>query len=232
MNKLDRDIFEKIVPKRFKSMITDELIDELNNVIKDKEIAELYRENLLKYSSLLRTNGCRLDSYLNAIKFVTYKSIGDNNLQAYIKTFPDRYKQMMDDGKADNYINAIVSAYVKGEMVQNIIAKTMIPMHVLGRDLHIEALEHSANMMYNAKSEMVKQKAAETVLKYTQAPEESKVEIDLSVKDQKNIVDRYEEALKFAAEKQLEMINKGFDAKDVANIKLIDVKEVEEKENG
>lgn len=224
-NKVTLESLMAIVPKNIRSNITQETVNLINGISQDSEVATVYRENVLTYMNVLNGGKYKFVDYVNACRYATFKDLGDNNKNAYIKTFPDRYQSFIDNGYDDKNIHASITSYNKGKLVQEIINRMVVPIHVLFRDMHMEALQQNHYLMYNAKSETVQQKASATILEYTKAPEESHIEIDIGIRDKENIVDQYENALRFAAEEQLKMIQGGGDIKSIANIKLTGTQE-------
>jgi hypothetical protein len=220
MKDMTLESLQEIMPKNLKSSVTQDFVDKINNLNSSPEVASLMRENMLRYTSSLSDGKYNLQTYLDAIRYVTFKVMGDKNREAYIKTFPDRFQNMVDNHWLDKDINSNISAYARGKLVSGILEKTFMPMHVLGRDLHLEALEKNADLMRNARSETVQQKASATILEYTKAPEESKIEIDMSIKATDDINERYENALRMAAQTQIKRIEDGADITATANIPL------------
>jgi hypothetical protein len=219
--KVTKDILQKLVPRNIK--ITDEIVETINSVTENEEEARYFRENLLTYMVVLKdpsTVGITFETYMNAVKFVTYKMIGDTNIDAYIKVFPDRYKRMKEQGKSENYIHAIVSTYASGSTVTKIIEKTVIPPSVSHRDLFYRTIEHLSGLAFGARSEAVQEKACKTLIETLKPNEESKIEIDMNVKESDDVVKRYDQALELASAKILDMMKKGGDVHKVANIKL------------
>jgi len=220
MEQISKDTLLELMPKKLKSFITDEVVDNINNISSDPDFAKFYRENLITYTTCIKEGVFSVSDYVSAIKYITYKVLGDTNKDAYIKTFPDRFKSMREKEYSDKAMNASITAYNKGKLVSLLMERTIIPMHIYGRDLHIDALNRNADLMYNAKSESVQQKASVAILEYTQPPEESKIEIDMTIKDRENVVDEYENALRTLAQGQGKLIVDGGDVKAIANIKI------------
>ena len=95
---LTKDIVLKVLPKSKKAHVTDEFMDRLNGSLTGDEIErEAIRNNFLGYASVCAEGSYSLDQYLSAVKFCSYKLMGDNNVVAYSKTFPERYARVMSD---------------------------------------------------------------------------------------------------------------------------------------
>ena len=63
----------------------------------------------------------KTEDYLNAVAFVSYKLMGHSNQEAYFKTFPTRYQDMLAAGKSQKDISSFVSIYAKGKLVNLIL---------------------------------------------------------------------------------------------------------------
>jgi hypothetical protein len=229
--KISKEVLQRLVPKNIS--ITDDVVNTINNVIENEEEARYFRENIITYIGILKdpkVNGISFKTYLNAVKFVTYKMLGDSNIDAYIKVFPDRYERMVKQGKSNKYIHAIVSTYANGTTVMKIIERTIIPPSVSHRDLFYRTIEHLSELAFNANSEAVQEKACKTLIETLKPNEESKIEIDMNIKESEDIVKRYDQALEFASQKMLNMMKQGGDVHKIANIKLSKKEEIEDAE--
>jgi phosphopantetheine adenylyltransferase len=145
--------------------------------------------------------------YLNAVKFVSYKLVGDSNTIAYAKTFPDRYQRLVDKNTPMKTISSFSTAYNKGDLVHRILERTLVPVHILNMDIHQEAINVQAELMRDAKSETVRQKAAECLITQLKAPETAKIEIDVNYSN--DSIDELRETTRALAQQQLKMIKSG-----------------------
>jgi len=145
--------------------------------------------------------------YINAVKFVSYKLIGDSNTIAYAKTFPDRYQRLVDKNTPAKTISSFSTAYNKGDLVHKILERTLVPVHILNMDIHQEAINTQAELMRSAKSETVRQKAAECLIMQLKAPEAAKIEVDVNYSN--SSIDDLRETTRALAQQQLQMIKSG-----------------------
>jgi len=220
MNAVTIDSLKAVIPKSLRSNVDQRMVDFVNGVSKDAQLAESYRNNVLTYISVIKDGRFKLQDYLKAIEYVTYKLMGDTNKEAYIKTFPDRYQRMIDGKYEEKKIHGRISAYNSGYLVSKILERTIIPPSVSYRDAFHQAMMKEIDLMHNARSETVQEKAARTILEMTKPSEEANVTIDMNIKESEDIVEQYNKALDLASMKMLDMIQKGANVKDVANIKL------------
>lgn len=232
MSDLSIEVLKKALPPKLKNRINQELLDKIESTLQDPQMYEIYRENFLTYSSVLNDGKFKMDEYLNAVKYCTHKLMGKSNIESYIKTFPDRYNQMLLNGYGQKEIASFVAVYNKGKMVNAILEQSIIPSWIINQDLHQKAINVLADLMINANSEKVRADSANSLLVHLKPPEVKKVELDIGVKANKEIDDMKLLLAELSA-KQLAMMNSGVvDVTDVANTKIINAeyKEIDNDE--
>lgn len=62
--------------------------------------------------------------------------MGDTNKDAYFKTFPHRYQELMARGVTDKDMSAYVAGYAKGKLVNAIMEQSLVPSWVLNQDVY------------------------------------------------------------------------------------------------
>ena len=182
MTLLTAEQFKQVVPNQFKACVSQELIDQINQTLSDPDMYETYRDNLLGYAHVMREGKFKMEDYINAIKYCSHKIMGASNIDAYVKTFPDKYQAMLSAGKNAKDISSFVTAYNKNKLVNLILEQSMIPSWVLNQDMYQKALNHQLYLMLNAKSEKVQSDAANSILVHLKPPEVTKVELDIGLK--------------------------------------------------
>ena len=96
----------------------------------------------------------------------------------------------------------------------------MVPTHILNAGIYQEAINVQAELMHTAKSELVRQKAAESLMSNLTAPAAAKVEIDINYNN--DVVEDLRATTKALAQQQLKMILNGqSSAKEVAHSEII-----------
>lgn len=197
-----------LVPKSQKSMITEDLVDKLNKWNEDPLLVNSFKENMVSYIGVLKSGKYKIEDYMSAVKFVSYKLVGFNDVDAYQVTFPDRYKKLEDNGLSRSQMSPYVSAYKKNKLVNAVFEQTIVPSHVLNAPLYQEALNELAYLMVNAKSEVAKVQAATSILTHTKAPETHKIELDIGVGNN-SALDDLNEQLEEVAMNQLKLLKDG-----------------------
>ena len=201
------DVMKDSLPKQQRKLFTEEIYNKLVELQKDPLLIGTGMENFITYSNVMKTGKYKMEDYLNAIKYVSYKLLGDKDIEAYIKTFPHRYEKLKAEGLDKSAMGAYVNAYKKNQLVVKIMEQTLVPTHILNAPLYQEALNVNVNLMYTARSEMVKQKAAEAVMAATKQPETAKLELDVNIHN--NALDELTEQLNELATDQLSLLTSG-----------------------
>lgn len=231
MSDITVETIRKVLPRNLSSHITDDFVDKLVGSIKDKEIARNILDNFISYSSALKHGGYSLDEYMNAVKYVSYKLMDYNSTEAYIATFPDRYKELRKNGQ-DKFVGNYASMYNRGKLVNLIFEQTMIPTYVLNAPLHQEALNTLADIIRDDKIKgMVKVKACETILNYTKKPDVIKGEININMGQQSSVINELREVTEQLASTLQKSLTSGQKSlNEVTNTEIIDVDVLENKE--
>lgn len=218
---LTQDEFKLALPDKVKKSVSQDLIDQINKTLSEPELFESYRENLVSYTRVMADGRFKVESYIDAVKYVTHKLMGCTNIEAYMKTFPVRYQDMLNRGVSAKDIASYVTAYNKGKLVNLIFEQTLIPSYVLNQDLYQRALNVQADLMMNAKSEKVRSDAANSILTQLKQPEIKKVELDIGIKTEGSALDALRKASEELALRQQASIAAGtMDAQQAAHQKL------------
>lgn len=223
MTLLTTEQFKQVVPSQFKASVSQELIDQINKTLADPDMYETYRDNLLSYAHVMREGKFKMEDYINAIKYCSHKIMGGSNVDAYVKTFPDKYQAMLSAGKNAKDISSFVASYNKNKLVNLILEQSMIPSWVLNQDLYQKALNVQAELMMTANSEKVRSDAANSLLTHLKPPEVTKVELDIGLKKDSAMED-LKHTLTELALKQQQFIGAGVtQVKELAQQKLVRV---------
>jgi len=227
---ITKEMLAGAVPdKRFRKHITDEIV-ELVNSEPESEIRRVYRDNVLSYASVLTKGKYSLAAYVNAVKYVSLKMMGDKSSTAYSKVFPDRYQNLVATGTSASQIASFADNYGKNALVVKILEQTMVPTHILNAGIYQSAINTQADLMVNAKSEMVRQKAAESLMTNLKAPESSKLEVEVAYSN--DVVEDLRATTRALAQQQMKMIMNGqMSAQEAAHsdivAKKVDIVETE-----
>ena len=221
MSALTIDQFKTALPDKVKRSINQELIDQINTTLAEPELYEAYRENLLSYTKVMADGRFKVDSYVYAVKYVSHKLMGCTNIEAYTKTFPEKYDRFVQQGVQAKDIASYVTAYNKSKLVNLIFEQTLIPSYVLNQDLYQKALNVQAELMVSSHSDKVRCDAANSLLTHLKMPETQKVELEIGVKEDSSIAQLRAATMELARAQRLAMESGASSAQEVAHAKII-----------
>jgi hypothetical protein len=224
---INLDTLRRVIPRSIK--VTQKSCDNLNSIISSSDFRDEYKEAILDFSSVLNDSRWTLKQYAEACKFVVHKLQGDSNLSAHVKTFPDKYQDRISKGVPVDHLRAYAQSYSNNKLVLKIMEQTIVPLHLLNLGVVQEAINVQIDLMQNANSETVRQKAADSLISHLKTPEIQAIQGNISVTAGDDIITKYEEAINMMVTKQQEAISGGANVKDIANTKIefIDVEEEE-----
>lgn len=230
MTALTVEQFKLALPDKVKKSVNQELIDQINQTLSDPDMFEAYRDNLLSYTKVMADGRFKVTDYVNAVKYVSHKLMGATNIEAYVKTFPDKYQRFIQNGVSQKDIASYVTAYNKSKLVNLIFEQTLIPAYVLNQDLYQKALNVQASLMLDEDiSPKVRSDAANSLLTHLKMPETQKVELNMNVKEDSAIAALRESTLALARQQRLMVEAGAMNAQEIAHSKLEAV-DVEAKE--
>lgn len=216
------ELLRNALPKHLRSLVTDSLLDTVNQIANsDGVMRDSFRDNLIGYTQVLQDSKYKIQDYINAVRYCSYRLMGRGIFDSYRATFPDRYHRLLGEGASANHISGFASAYNKNKLVNMIMEQSLIPTYVLNQDVYQEAINIQAELMRSANSEKVRSDAANSLLTHLKQPEKSKIEIDVSVRETKSI-DELREVTRALAQQQLQAISTGLmTVVEVAHSKII-----------
>lgn len=215
------DQLKVAVPQSLRVAVTPDLVNQINSLMADPELRDHFRENLIGFSSVLKEGKFKLLDYINATRYVCYKSMGDTNALAYAKTFPDRYQALVDKNMTSKEISAYVSSYSKSKLVTMLLEQVLVPMHIMYDDYRHQAIKQLMELTLHASSEKVQSDSADRLLTHLKPPEQVKLRLELDNNDKAEL-DSMRESMRILAARQKEQIDlKMSTAKEVAEMVII-----------
>lgn len=213
---------KKLVPKSQRGLITQGFLDKIEASVQNSLIAEEFKSNFITYLNVLSTGKYKMEDYISAVKYVSFKLLGYSNVDAYAATFPDRYERLKREGQEQ--IEAFASMYNKNKLVMQIYEQTIVPTYVLNAPLHQEALNELAKMIKDPSVRgMTKVKACEAILQHTKQPEIVKGELTIGIEQQDTISELRDVVEQLAEVNRLSIAKNVKSIKEVAEAKIIDV---------
>lgn len=229
---ISKELVIKAVPPNLKNAVSDDLVDRLNAITSDQILAEEVRKNFISYTSVLREGKFKLEDYLNAVTYVSHRLNGDTQHDAYFKTFPSRYQNLMALGKTPKEISNYVAMFNKGKLVQKIQEQTLTPAWVLNQDMFQAALNTNFQIMMDVDvSPKVRVEAANSLITHLQKPKEVTPAVNIDLRESSGLSE-LKKALGQLATQQQQLIEQGGSTRDVAAQRIIDVSAQEVEDVG
>lgn len=208
------------LPPNLKNNVTQQLVDNINNCVTDPIMAEAIKDNFLSYTQVLSEGKFKTEDYLSAVMYVSFKLMGMTNQDAYARTFPARYRTLLNNGTSAKDISSYVSMYNKGRLVNLILEKSLIPTWVLNQHIYQKAINVQADLMSNANSEMVRMQAANSILTHLVKPKEVGPLINLDLREGSGL-NELKATLTQLAQQQRDLIGQGVTTKSIADQGLV-----------
>jgi len=189
-------------------------------------------------NSVMRGGLYSTKDYMNAVKFSSFRLLKNSDIDSYMMTFPDRYARLMNkhadfgDEAAirSEKISPYVTAYKKNDLVVKVTEQALVPSRILNAPMFQQALNIQMGIAMGARSEQVRSQAAESVMKYTMSPEVQKIELEVGVKGQDEVLALRTEMHRLASQQQATIESGTNSALDIAEQTLLhDVIDVEDE---
>jgi len=159
-------------------------------------------------ASVLTSGRYKMEDYLRAVEFCSYRLQEDTQVLAYKKTFPSRCV-----GKTDGAISGKASIYGNGKLVVELLGMSYVPIHLLyGRDRH-KSLRKLSWLVDNGDTDRIQMESADKLLAHLKPPEEVKIELEIGLGASQVIEELSESLDKIALMAQAKIESKTIDAK-------------------
>lgn len=227
---------KEALPRNLQTAASQSLVDKLNTLAGDPEAAEVMREKTIGYAHVLKEGRFKVEEYINAVAYVSWKVMGFTNQESWKRVFPQRYQALVARGADEKTISAYVAGYNRGKLVNLIYEQTLVPTWVMNQDIHQRAVNHLAHLMVNANSEKVQSDSAAALLQHLKKPDSLKAEISIGVEDHSGMSE-LRDMLTGMVEKQQSLIAQGVQTKAIAHQSLgskdiIDITPVRSEDDG
>jgi len=228
MDPLTEQQFKDALPAKVKKSVNAVLMNQVNNTLSDPDQYEFFKENLVSYTNVMMEGRFKVSSYINAVKYVSFKLMGSTNISAYTRTFPDKYARHLRKNISKKNIASYATSYNKSKLVNLIFEQTLVPSHVLNQPMFQEALNVLANLMVTARSEKVRSDSANSILTHLKRPEAQKIELDIGVKRDKTLDILRATTLDLVNAQKKQIIDGNASAKQIAEGDLVIINPEEE----
>lgn len=219
---IDKSQLRDLLPKSLKNSVSDDTIDHINLALTSHAYAEQLRDNILGYVHVMKDGKFKVTDYISAVMYVSYKLMGDSNINAYSKVFPTKISEWNARGIAAKDIASMVASYNKNKLVNLIYEQTVVPSWVLNQDNYQKAINVQVDLMLNASSEKVRSDAANSLLTHLKKPETTKVEIDVNVDHGGSVLaELYQATEALVAQQKAALLTGSMTAQGIAHSRII-----------
>jgi hypothetical protein len=224
---LDLEVLRaNLLPKQ-RHMITEDTVQELEKLANDPDYGDEFLDSYKDHLNILSTNSKYTSrGYLSALKFFSLMEAGNKITNAYIKVFPERLKARIDRGQGKKDIRGEASRYNATALVNEIRKVAGMPVQLIHRNLLHEAILAQGKLMRTAKSELVRQKAGEALIKELKPLEENVISIQVE-DGAKSAIEQLRQATELLAIQESQSAKAGIPLKTIVEAKIIH-KEIEE----
>jgi len=211
--------------------LTKFINESLANV--DEEAVREISDRMVSQWTVLMSGRYKMEDYVAAVKYTSYKLMGYSNIEAYRLTFPDRYERVRkklinegieDEGTIRDRLSPYVSIYNQGELVNKIAEQTLIPDHIINVPVRQKAILKLVDLMDDPNaSKAVQQRAAEALFTGLKPPEVAKIELDMRTHDN-DIIMQLQKAVHDLSYEQKKVLEMGLaKTTDIAQADIITV---------
>lgn len=218
---------QKIYPRKVNRETLEECVKMMNESIvgMDSVMREHYRDNLVGVIDVIKEGErIKFADYVKAVKFCSYKMAGYTDTRAYSLTFPERIERMAREGISNANLYVYANSYAKNKVVVEIMAKLMVPTHIMYQDYFHMAVKTQVEIMTDDKvSPKVRSDAANSLMTHLKQPEIKQAELKISTEDN-GAIGHLADALASLSGKQRELLNSGaMRLKEVSEAVIIEV---------
>jgi len=232
-NELTLATIQSQLTKSQKLLVDEGTLKEINKLALDPEYGDEFLQSYLEHLNVLaeapRNNHVQ---YLHAMKFFSLVEAENTLTDAYIKVFPERFarREKGNPDKSPEEVKALLrgeaSRYNGGKLLAEIRRVALIPVHLVHRHLLHDAIQVTADLMLTSRSDTVKQKAADTLIRELKPAEDAVLKIEVE-DGQTSVIEQLAAATQALAAKQHEAILAGVPIQQISSAKIIEAEVIE-----
>ncbi len=212
---------EVAMPKAKKGQINQELLDIINAAEKSGDFEGELENQIIGFSGILQEGRYKATDYVKAVEFCAYFLNGDDQSEAFVKTFPDKVKRRVLAGLS-SYSTGAPSMYFRGQLVQKILAQMELP----DRFFHNNKVNKAYNKLYDlmtspTTSDRIQMECATSLITKLGTVESSKMELEVEIKKDEGGIALEQKMLELA-ELQVKGFKSGMDVKSLQKITYVE----------
>ena len=219
--RLNIEVLQAQLAPNQRHMITAETVEELQKFSDDPDYGEEFLACYGDHLNILGDNPKYTSvGYMSAVKFFSLIEQGNKITNAYTKVFPERLARRVARGQSKKDIRGEASRYNSTALVNEIRKVATQPVQLIHRHLLHKAILVQADLMMNARSELVRQKAGEVLIKELKPTEDAVISIDIKDGAQSAISALHDATEKLAIA-ELQTIKAGGNIKGIIEGKIV-----------
>jgi len=219
---LELEVLQDQLGKKKGSLVTQEIVDELNLLVADSDYGEEFLDAYSQYFNVMeKNNQWSTPKYMNALKFFVLVEANHTAVDAYVKVFPERLAARHARNETKRDMGGEASRYNASALVNEIRKVANISVKLIHRHTFHDAIAVTAKLMYdNNVSHTVRQKAAEVLIRELK-PEEDK-QINVTVTNDGSAIDELRKATESLVMEQRRSMEAGVAVKWIAESNIIE----------
>jgi hypothetical protein len=223
----DRSEFLDRLPNHRKKFVNKELLDMIERIEQQDEAEGTFVDMVVDNETVMGKGRYKAASYINACRFVSHYLQTEKVQESYDKTFPEKALDRIARGVSASSMSNSASMYLKGTLVQQILAQSQVGLNVFHARKRHKAVERLYDLMENSKSEKIQLESADRLLTHLKDPEQSMVELQIT-DSRGDYTNDLENKMKALAQEQLKVLTSGMvSAKEIIESSIIEVAENE-----
>lgn len=153
---------------------------------------------------------------------------GHTDTRAYSLTFPERIERMAREGISNTNLYVYANSYAKNKVVVEIMAKLMVPTHIMFHDYFSLAVKTQVEIMTDdSVSPKVRSDAANSLMTHLKQPEIKQAELKINTNDT-GVINQLSEALNNLSKGHKELLSQGKTTlRDISEATIIEVEKDE-----
>lgn len=228
--KITLEAIREMLPDKRKKKITQDAVNDINRLVHDPDYGEELAENYVNFIGILREkHRFSMEQYQKAVMFYTLVESGVALIHSYMQVFPERVayrKQLHPERDIVADLGHEASRYNRSMLVMELRKLDTISVKLIHRSLLHEAILKQATLMRTARSELVQQKASETLIKELKPEEDTNINLNVGDGSSK-VLQELRTATAALAEEQYAKISQGASVRAIAESKIIQGEKVE-----
>jgi len=222
MSKVTLEALKEQVPKKYKKLVDEGTVHNINKLAEDPEYGEEFRDSVITHTKILDgSEKWSMKNYIDAIKFYSLTAAGNSQVDSYIKVFPERLQARLDRGQDKSFMNGEASRFNATDLVNRIRQQSLVPLHLVNQGTTQLAINQLTHLMLNARSDVARVSAATALLKELRPPETQTVDLQIGLNDEARAAQEKQNAqLLDIAQNQRRLLEAGMALDDVQSIHI------------